>query len=156
MSAFEAWYREAYPDLFVSVFRITHGNRAMTEDLCHDAILDFVTNGHLQKAANAQDALAYVRRMTANAYIDQIRRATRTANLPTEQIDGSDPGETARAAQDVYTLLVDRLPPEDHAILGMMFAGEPLSRIAAALRISYSGAGVRVHKIRNLIKELYK
>jgi FixJ family two-component response regulator len=58
------------------------------------------------------------------------------------------------AAEDVYNQLIHRLDPEDHEILGMMFAGESLSRIASALNISYTSAGVRVHRIRSIINKL--
>ena len=156
MGAFEEWYRGTYPDLFSSVFRITRGDRAMTEDLCHDAILEFITKGHFEKAADAKSALAYLRRMTANALVDQIRHSRRTPNLPREMTQEPDPGEAAASAREVYALLIERLPPEDHEILGMMFEGESLSNIAAALDITYSNAGVKVHRIRRIIKELEK
>jgi RNA polymerase sigma factor (sigma-70 family) len=155
MEAFDEWYREAYPPLFLFAFRITRGNRPLAEDLCHDAILAFVTRGHMKKAKNSELALGYVRQSIAHAHVDVIRAKTReSANPLVLESVTDDPGETLVAAQNVYSQLIGRLGPDDHEILGMMFAGESLSRIAAALNISYTNAGVRVHRIRNIINEL--
>jgi len=156
MAAFESWYRETYPELFMAAFRITRGNRAMAEDLCQETILAFVTEGHIQKADGAPEALAYLRRMSANLHVDQIRKSLRTQKVPPDPTESDHTAETEVEARDIYALLIDRLPSEDHEILGMMFAGETLERIAATLNMSYSNAAVRVHRIRNIIKELTK
>ncbi|SRR6266404_1447917 len=156
MAAFESWYRETYPELFMAAFRITRGNRAMAEDICQEAILGFVTEGHIQKTRGAPEALAYLRRMSANLHVDQIRKSMRTQKLPPDSVESDHSAETEVEARDLYALLIDRLPNDDHEILGMMFAGETLERIAETLDISYSNAAVRVHRIRNIIIELTK
>jgi hypothetical protein len=67
MEAFDQWYREAYPPLFLFAFRITRGYRPLAEDLCHDAILAFVTRGHIKKAKNSELASGYIRQSIAHA-----------------------------------------------------------------------------------------
>ena len=44
--------------------------------------------------------------------------------------------------------------PYDQAIFAMLIVGESLSDIAEVCGLSYSATGVRVHRIRNIIKEL--
>jgi RNA polymerase sigma factor (sigma-70 family) len=152
--AFEEWYRETYPELFLYCYRITAGNRALSEDLCQDSIIEFVTRGHLTKITQPEQALAYLRKMAVNSHIDLLRRRSTAANITEIEPVATNAGETSATAEDVYTQLLQRLPSEDHELLGMMFAGETLSRIAAEFNISYSNAGVRVHRIRRLINEL--
>lgn len=153
--AFDAWYRETYPALLLSAFRMTYGDRALAEDLCHDAILAFIVRGGLRKVANAGEALAYIRKSIAHAHIDTLRRAGKETTVDVlPEIAGERGVLDMLAARDEYRHLLDRLSADDQELLGMMLAGISLSEMAGALAISYSNAGVRVHRMRKLIKGL--
>jgi RNA polymerase sigma factor (sigma-70 family) len=153
--ALAAWYQEVYPSIFVYAFRITHGNRSLAEDLCHEVLFTFLSEGHIKKIVEPKSAVFYIRSMISRAFRDGLRKERRRAtNRPTLEISGSDSPEISVAANDVYEQLVNQISAEDYEILGMMFSGESLSHIAAELGISYSNAGVRVHRIRQQINEL--
>jgi RNA polymerase sigma factor (sigma-70 family) len=157
MAAFADWYREAYPSLFVSAYRITRGQQQLAEDLCQDAILAFVQRKYIRSLKDAAAAQAYLRTMVANAHIDKIRRdALAAAAAADAREDTVASPEGSMIARDLYTLLLHRVSPEDHEILAMMFAGDSLSEMAASSGISYSNAAFKVHKIRQIIKELDK
>jgi RNA polymerase sigma factor (sigma-70 family) len=153
--AFDTWYRETYPSLFASAFRITFGNRELAEDLCHDAILAFVAGGTFEKLGSEAEAAAYIRRSVVNAHIDAHRKRKRERTMAPVAQDGADSTVVEEiSAQTKYRQLLQRLEPVERQLLSMMFAGSPLSEIAAALNISYSSAGVRVHRMRKLINGL--
>lgn len=134
---------------------MTGGDRAIAEDLCHDAILAFVTRGGLRKARSAEQALSYIKASIAHAQVDVWRKSKRL--LPLEwaaELSEPPAGPEAAAAQEAYKQLLDRLGVDDQKLLALMLAGETLSRIAEILGVSYSNAGVRVHRIRKRINDL--
>jgi len=134
---------------------MTGGDRTHAEDLCHDAMLAFVTRGGLRKARSPEHALSYLKASIAHAQVDAWRRSKRLVPLETvAEFSEQSAGPDAAAAQQDYHQLLSRLRVEDQKLLALMLAGEPLSRIAEILGVSYSNAGVRVHRIRRLIKDL--
>lgn len=152
--AFGAWYRDTYPRLFYEAFRCTFGNRAAAEDLCQDAILNFVVSGALARIDSDEAALAYLRRSVANGLVDLSRRAARESreSLPEQSTDVDT--EELLDASSRYRKVIETLTPQDRALLSLLLSGASLSDIAASLGISYSNAGVRVHRIRKTINDL--
>ena len=152
---FSKWYRTEYPTFYFHALRLTRGDRPLAEELCQDAIVAFFTGGGLERVSEASEARAYIRRAIVNRYIDTLRKLWREDPLEAE----SDPVETAGPAESVaavqlYEALFESLSQEDQLILAMLIAGESLTDIAEVAGLRYSAAGVRVHRIRNKIKEL--
>lgn len=153
--AFDSWYRQTYPALFMSAFRMTHGDRPLAEDLCHDAILAFIARGGIHKVADEGHALAYLRAMIAHAHIDAFRRRRKEIAVDTPPDIASEGNAIDRlVAQEEYASVLKRLGAQDQELLGMMLAGTPLAEMARTLDISYSNAAVRVHRVRRLINDL--
>lgn len=154
--AFDVWYRETYPQLYLAAFRITNGDRFLAEDLCHDAILAFLTRGGIQRVSDERGAMSYLYQSVANAYISRMRRARRelAANTPIPAAEAEDSVLDKLLAHEEYVGFVADLGADRQALLGMMLAEMPLSEIARALGISYSNAAGRVHKIRRIINEI--
>lgn len=152
---FRQWYEAAYPSLFASAFRLTHGNRALAEDLCQDAVVAFISKGGLAKVNTDAQALSYLSRTIRNHFIDLLRKQSHEASIeaPAEVGDAHALTDALLAAQQLDQLVAG-LGPADREILGMMIAGDTLSDIARENGLSYSNAGVRVHRIRNKIKSL--
>ena len=152
---FSNWYRAEYPVFYFHALRLTGGDRQLAEDHCQDAIVAFVTRGGLQKVEGLQEARAYIRRAIVNKHIDALRKRRREDPLEIESrpVDKASPADSLAAVQ-LFEALLGALGDDDQAILAMLIAGESLSDIAEVCDLSYSAAGVRVHRIRNLIKEL--
>jgi RNA polymerase sigma factor (sigma-70 family) len=152
-AAFTAWYRETYPALFVTAHRATAGDRAAAEDLCQEAILAFMTRGGLAKVGTEGEALAYLRRSVVNAYIDGIRRNRREP--PGEAyLHAIGSAEEGVDFEQQYHRLWAALDAAEQQLLRMMLDGHSLGEMAEKLGLSYSNTGVRVHRIRNKIREL--
>ena len=152
---FSDWYRTEYPAFYFHALRMTSGDRQSAEDYCQDAIVAFVTGGGLEKVRGAGEARAYVHRAIVNRYIDTKRKLAREIPIDSESIptDTTNPLDTV-AAEQLYYILCDALSDDDQAIFAMLIVGESLSDIAEVCGLSYSATGVRVHRIRNIIKEL--
>ena len=137
---------------------MTSGNRALAEDLCHDAIVAFITRAPTISDKNA--ACAYVRASIATKHIDIIRSGARETAakkglaLDPAQNHPADSELERVLAEDSYYRLLEYLNADDQELLGLILMGEPLRRVAAALGISYTATGVRLHRIRNLINRL--
>ncbi len=55
-------------------FRLTNGNQALSEDLCQDAVLAFISVRGVRKVKTQSDARFYLNRTIRNKYIDLLRR----------------------------------------------------------------------------------
>lgn len=154
--AFAEWYRETYPAVFMTAYRVALGNRATAEDLSHEAIVAFVTRGGLRKVMDEHGALAYLKRAVTNGYIDALRARKHEIDAePPEPAADSYIPELVELSQE-YDALVETLDESDRELLRMIIAGHTLPEIAGAFAISYSAAGVRVHRIKNKIRELWR
>jgi RNA polymerase sigma factor (sigma-70 family) len=152
-AAFEAWYRETYPKLFLVAYRVTSGNRAAAEDLCQEAILSFMTRGGLAKVEDDGQALAYLRRTVSNAHINSTRREGQEvpAEAPSRTTGGVEEGVDF---EQRYHRLWTTLDTSERKLLRLMIDGHSIGEIAQVLGLTYSYAGVRVYRMRNKIKAL--
>jgi DNA-directed RNA polymerase specialized sigma24 family protein len=91
-----------------------------------------------------------------NGHIDALRARKHEIDVePPELAADSYIPELVELSQE-YDALVETLDESDRVLLRMMIAGHTLPEIAEMFAISYSAAGVRVHRIRNKIKELWR
>lgn len=136
-------------------FRLTNGNQALSEDLCQDAVVAFISVRGVRKVKTQSDARFYLNRTIRNKYIDLLRRQGHELSVkaPEEASEAHELTNTLHAAQQLDRLL-HALKPADQQVLGMMMAGETLSDIARENGLSYSNAGIRVHRIRKKFKDL--
>lgn len=154
--AFDTWYRKTYPQLYMAAFSITRGDRLLAEDLCHDAILAFLTRGGIASVADERGAMRYLYKTVTNAYISRLRRMRKevTVDTPAAADDSEDSVLDKLLAREEYANFVEGLGADRQALLGMMLAETPLSEIARTLGISYSNAAGRVYKIRRVINDI--
>lgn len=154
-TCFGEWYQAVYPTLLEAAFRVTRGDRFLAEDVVQDAIVRFATKHVHRRIESEAGATAYLVRSVYNGWIDHIRKHRK--ERPTEAVpdvaDETTPVDII-AAEEKAKAISNTLKAEDQVILAMMMAGEPLSAIAELMGIAYPTAGVRVHRIRQLIKDL--
>jgi len=155
--AFRRWYEAAFPALFTATFRLTRGDRAAAEDLCQEAVVAFVSKGGLAKVNSHEEALAYLITSARNRFIDVLRSRRLEVvveSVPDTEIAQAGLPDIAVHAVQVLRRLLERLNDTDRKILALMLGGETVSRIAKEVGLSYSNAGVRMHRIRRTISEL--
>lgn len=156
--AFAKWYQYAYPIFYHYAFRLTSGNPELSEELCQETIINFITGDSLNQIDDSQHANAYIKVMLRNLYLNKIRQQRHHKNQLHEhaQSDNSASAFDTIVANEELDLIVNSLKPEDREILWMMMSGESLSDIAEICGLTYSATGTRVHRIRSIIKHLEK
>lgn len=153
--AFGEWYTDIYSTLLEAGYRVSRGDRQAAEDLVQDAIVRFASRQVHQRVESESEATAYLMRSVYNGWIDSVRKHKKevSASEGVEQYDLASPPEVL-IAEDKVKEIEQSLKEVDLTILAMMIAGEPLSTIAELNKLSYPTAGVRVHRIRQLINNL--
>lgn len=154
-AAFESWYDGANPPLLLQLYRMTGGDLGLAEDLLHDVVLRFLERGEVERLPTESAATAYLYAAARNRFRSHLRRAAIASEAP--PVD-PEPVETTPAD---YLLLEERLA-ELEAVLTVgeletaqrLAEGKTLGEIAAEEGLSYSNAGVRVHRIRKKIRDL--
>jgi len=152
---FEPWYDEVNPGLLLQIYRMTGGNLSLAEDLLHDVVLRFLERNDVEKLPSDSAARAYLFTAARNRFRDHLRR-TRTA--PVSEPADVEPDHTTPAD---YLLLEERIVELNAALsapeletLQRLIEGKTLSEIADEEGLSYSNAGVRVHRIRQRIRQM--
>ncbi|MBX7186662.1 MAG: sigma-70 family RNA polymerase sigma factor [Vicinamibacteria bacterium] len=133
------------------------GNRAIAQDILHDAFVKVVARPEL--APGDEGVIRWFYRMLRNAVIDRFRRQV-TANRALESFAHSletraapEPELRAEICACV-TRLADTLKPEyAEALRAIEVEGTPVKNFAAAHGLSPNNAGVRVHRARAALKK---
>jgi RNA polymerase sigma factor (sigma-70 family) len=151
-----AWYRLMYPRLYFIAYRLTKGNAAAAQDLVQDTFARFLDYRAIERVTNDNHSFAFLvttcRRLAydRNVSPDELKRES------FEEVDlVAAPGETADSSMDVERML-QALGPEDRQLMHWARQGLSVSEIAARLRVTYSAAGVRLHRLRKQLRDAYK
>lgn len=115
MQAFAALYARFGRPCYGLALRLT-GNAAQADDLVQEVFLKLIETirGYRGEAPFG----AWLKRMTANAAIDQLRRSKRFADAdPDAMFAGADTVETSPAQQLDALALLQRLPPRARAVI---------------------------------------
>ena len=150
------WYTSFYPRIYPTAFRLAEGNPDIARDLTQETFVRFLEASALDKVVDDDKATAYLLVICRNAAITRLRRERTTQidrlinleDLP--QRERSDPAiELDR--------LAEKLDSDDRLLFDAARAGLGLGEIAAKLSLSYTAAGVRLHRlIQRLRKSLRK
>lgn len=155
-SAFEQWYREINSELLLQIHRMVGGDLGLAEDLLHDVVVRFLERGMVKKISAESSVKAYLFVSARNRYLDHLRRA-KVANQSSQEVtelsDNITPFDEL-LLQERLDRLETELSVEEKATLQRMIDGKKLSEIASEEELSYSNAGVKVHRIRNKINYL--
>jgi RNA polymerase sigma factor (sigma-70 family) len=150
----DAW-AELYLSLRPYVFSIAHrhlGSVAAAEDVTQDVFVRLATARPFGRLHDTGQLRAYVAAMTRNIAISQFRSARRQ---PPDSHDLSEPTEAFEMPSFDTLLaleeLTQALTPADRRLLELVLEGRRLPEMAEQLGISYSAAGVRLHRLRQRI-----
>jgi RNA polymerase sigma factor (sigma-70 family) len=124
-------------------------------DITQEAFARFVQFRGLEKVADDSSAVAYLLRTCRNVFLDgvkQDRRITTDTSVDLETIE-SDP--TTPDPLVVIDRLAKKLDADDQRFFKMTRDGRTLAEIATTLGISYTAAGVRLHRIKKRLRDLF-
>jgi RNA polymerase sigma factor (sigma-70 family) len=165
----EAWgtiINLSYPIALAIANRILHGALDLAKDAVWEAFARIARYADFQLLALiAPEAfLRYLKQVTRRACYDLLKSLARRAPEIQSGLDISELGiqsgaptpEETLAAEELYSEITSILGPDEQGLLTLMLEGLTLDEIGERLKISYSTAGVRLHRLREKIRNYLK
>jgi len=159
-----AWaglYDLAWPRAIAIAYRLVRGRRALAEDVGQEVFLRLLRYADLSRLGSGEDFYKYLAKMVENVCRDLIRKelAAGLTNIDIEEIaenlaSDASPSDLIEN-REFISRIEESLSDEDKRLVRLLAEGYKVQEIADRLGLSYSNAGVRIHRIRRqLHKEL--
>lgn len=149
------WYKSIYPKLYYAAFRLTNGNAEAARDLTQETFARFLGYRAIERVTNDQHALSFLIKTCRNLAID---RNARVHEVPLEDLEEAEsiatPELSTESTIDIERML-KALNPEDRQLMQWARDGVSVSDIARKLGVSYTAAGVRLHRLRKQLRETH-
>lgn len=175
-SAWTTLYVNLWPYAYAIAFRILSGNRSASEDVCQSAFLRALNYIDFDKLSGSDELLRYFSRMIHNSAIDFLnsRKEVTYGKASSEHYDlhlgesrltdvpdadfafvpNSDFSTLRQLeARESLLKLADHLTSRERQLASLVGLGYSLEEVAATLGISYSNAGVQIHRLRTKIQK---
>ena len=148
-----AWYKSAYTKVYYAAYRFSYGNRDTARDLTQETFKRFIEYRAIDRVKDDKHALAFLIRTCRNLAID---RNVSVAEISLEGLPEAEfPAAPEANTQHAFALdqILPTLNAEDREIIEYLRNGLTVAEIAQKLKISYSAAGVRLHRMRKRLRE---
>lgn len=164
----EAWrtiINLTFPIALATANRILRGALDLAKDAAWEAFARIARYADFQLLALiAPEAfLRYLKQVTRRASYDLLRSLARRAPeihglvVSESGIQSSAPTpEETLAAEELHSEIANMLGPDERRLLTLMLEGFTLDEIGERLKISYNTAGVRLHRLREKIRNYLK
>jgi RNA polymerase sigma factor (sigma-70 family) len=170
--AWGAIYRALAPMAKGIAFRMLRGDRDAAQDVVHDAFIALYRAADFDRLTSSEDLTNYFAAMVRNKALDVLRAATsrRTVQISpgTEPVadeelltegfdtraDNSPSSEQLTGVGQALAEAVKGLSKPDRVLLALLMQGYSSSEVATRLGLTYSAAGVRIHRLRDRLGEL--
>ncbi len=160
----DAWrilYKLSWPRVMATAYRMCRGRRDFAEDVSQEVFLRLLHYSNLRDFASTDQFQRYLTTLVVNAAHDMRKKDRDSENIhgiPDELLPQplwmeSHALKTAET-RDLLDKLSAKLGSEDNRLMGLLAQGFSLGEIAKNLGITYSAAGVRVHRIRRMLSKL--
>lgn len=161
----EAWtllYDLMWPRVLAITFRVLRGVRDRAEDASQEVFIRIFRYCDFRKLRDPGDFQRYLHTVAQNVakdYLREMRQAVLDIGQEGVSLEGilhvATPEQVARA-RELVERLGDELAPEERTLAEFLAAGYTVSEIAHRLGLSYSNAGVRIHRLRQRVRNLLK
>jgi len=161
----EAWtllYELMWPRVLATTFRVLHGVRDRAEDASQEVFIRLFRYCDFRKLRDPGDFQRYLQTVAqnvANDYLREMQQIVLDIGEEDVALDGvlpvATPEQVARA-RELVERLGNELTPEEKTLAGLLVEGHTVSEIAERLGLSYSNAGVRIHRLRQHVRNLLK
>lgn len=159
--AWEVLFAVSWPTALATTHRVLRGQLDLAEDAAQEAFKRIVRSCPFQNLADGDAFLAYLRTVSKNAAVDVLNELGRTPRavplLGTEESDREPEGhptpEQEVQSDELRRELLAVLDSVERRLLKMLIDDRTLTDIAAELNLSYSNAGVRVHRLRSKLRK---
>jgi RNA polymerase sigma-70 factor (ECF subfamily) len=160
----EAWgtlYHRLWPFVFSICLRMIRAPE-IAEDLTQETFLRIARYFPFQRRFDEKVFMLYIAQVARRVTLDALHRRDRASETTLDALaETADPaprpGEAAEVASTLEWL-VRQLSPADAELFRHLVKSAPLSPvdIASDLGVSYSAAGVRLHRLRARIRKLLR
>lgn len=156
----EAWeqlYRKFWPWVFANAFRMLRGDRQLAEDASQDVFIRLLRYCNFENLREPEAFKHYAYIVCRNVTRDYLRRLFHSSKQTNTMWDETQtegaPREPNQAilslqAAEMFELLEER----DRLLLKMVVDGFDLREVSEKLGITYGNAAVRLHRIRNRLR----
>lgn len=151
--AWEGWFNHVYSKVYYIVYRQSGGDEATSQECAQAAIERFIRYRGLDKVSDDRTAVAYIARAALRWLSDEGAHQSRFTTLPEAVIDDDAPGAGLDSQLDLDRL-ASALSHANQYLLALIRAGHTVDEIAKNLDISYSAAGVRIHRLKTALTKL--
>jgi len=159
--AWRSLYRRLWPFIMAVCYRLLK-NRAMAEDASQEVFSRLFHSRPFEKITDAGSFRAYLKVMTLNVarnHLRSIRQDERGEHALAEwqganQLVGSIDPDGRLLFRETIELVQKDLDPEEARLLQLLLGGLSVTDVAEALGLSYSAAGVRVHRLRQKVRNI--
>jgi RNA polymerase sigma factor (sigma-70 family) len=149
-----AWYKKAYPSVYYAAYRFARGNIETARDLAQETFTRFLQYEAIDRVTDEKHALSFLIKTCRRLAIDRDGRAREISLQDIPEYELAAPLDApARAALELDELL-GVLTPQERQMVQWTRDGFAIADIAIKLGISYTAAGVRLHRIRKRLQEI--
>ena len=150
-----AWYKSVYPKLYYVAFRLANGNADVARDLIQEAFARFISYRAIERVSNDKHALSFLVKTCRNLAFDHNARAHQLPQESPEELEAIAGAEQPIEPALDFDRMIQSLEPQDRQLMQWAREGMTLSEIAAKLGVTYTAAGVRLHRVRKRLRESY-
>jgi|HubBroStandDraft_4_1064222.scaffolds.fasta_scaffold147239_2 RNA polymerase sigma factor (sigma-70 family) len=161
----DAWrilFAASWATALSAAHRSLRGQIDLASDVAQEAFRRIVLYCNFSEFREAKSFLAYLRAICLNSARDVLRKLTPELesrdNMDVFPSRRGSPGtpEEAVLADQLQDDLLSQLDELDRQLVGLLVEGYTLNEIASALGMSYSNAGVRLHRLRKSLGKYMK
>jgi RNA polymerase sigma factor (sigma-70 family) len=155
-----------FPFALATANRILRGSVDLAKEATWDAYARIARYGDFQLLSFVEPEafVRYLKQVTRRACYDLIHSLARFSpenqadwSAVEEAIEGDQPTpEQILSAGELHEEILSILGDEERDLLNLVLAGFTITEIAASLSISYDAAGVRLHRLREKIRNQLK
>jgi RNA polymerase sigma factor (sigma-70 family) len=156
----DAWsflYRQLWPFIIAIVYRRLKGReKKAAEDAAQEVFVRLLRAQPFGKIPNAEALRAYVAKIAENVARTHLRKVhvQEVGRRDVAEWHGLEPplagleSDDELRVRELWTLAESVLEPKDRDLLRLILEGSSLHQAADRMGLSYSNAGVRLHRIR--------
>jgi RNA polymerase sigma factor (sigma-70 family) len=151
-------YDKLRPGVYYAAYRACRGATELARDLVQGAFERLIRYGDMKTFETDAQLAAYLRAIVWRLALAETRRIAVTTPLESGDDEvlaspfAATDSDAHFAAADLMSL-AQGLSDEDRELLGQVVVGRTLTEIADSTGISYSAAAVRIHRLKDKLRE---